>query len=187
MPDSDGDGLNDGQEIEKNIDPLKRDSDGDGIEDGIDPDPGNAATKTATQGLTTVTPTRPASTLNPTTDLSIFVDSGAASAVPGASMTYTITPGNNGCHITNAQIIDTFPDALVNIAELHRFLGFLLLGSNGFGKPQHAGGSGGRREITYIVSGSVSRASGSITNSASVSLPTGSVGSNSTNNVATDT
>jgi len=190
MPDSDGDGLNDGQEIEKNIDPLKRDTDGDGLEDGIDPDPGNAPTKTATHSLTTVTPTRPASTQNPTADLSIFVDSGAASAVPGASMTYTIRVRNNGpSNVTNAQVLDTFPDALINISwSCTATSASYCRGSNGFSNLNMlvdllVGG-----EITFIVSGSVSPgSSGSITNSASVSAPSGFVESNSTNNVATDT
>jgi len=44
--DTDTDGLSDGREIEKGTDPLRKDTDDDGIMDSVDPDPLHAATKT---------------------------------------------------------------------------------------------------------------------------------------------
>jgi len=55
--DSDADGLNDGKEIEKGTDPLKKDTDGDGIIDSLDTDPLHAASKTPLI-LPSATPTR---------------------------------------------------------------------------------------------------------------------------------
>lgn len=190
MPDTDGDGLTDGEEVRLGLDPLKRDTDGDGIEDGLDPDPAHAPTMTPTPTASPITPTSPAPTQIPAADLSIFVNSGSDTAVPGTSLTYNVRVRNNGPnHVADARVINTLPDALVNTTwSCSASPGSFCRGSNGFGNLNMlvdilAGG-----EVTYIVSGNISPgATGTLVNSASITAPSGFVESNSSNNIASNT
>lgn len=67
VSDTDGDGLSDGEEVRRGLNPLKRDTDGDGLEDNVDPDPGVASTPTPFVTPTqTSTPTATTPTVTPT-------------------------------------------------------------------------------------------------------------------------
>ena len=51
----------------------------------------------------------------PTTDLSITMDDGVTTVVPGTLNTYTITVTNNGPDpVTSVTLTDTIPGALLN-------------------------------------------------------------------------
>ena len=122
LVDSDGDTLMDGDEIKKGLNPLSRDTDGDGLPDNLDPDPGHAPTHTSTFVQTpTFTPT-PTPTLTPTqippsADLVVTVDNGTTSSVPGRTTSYTIVITNKGpSAVRNIQIEDTFSAELVNLS-----------------------------------------------------------------------
>lgn len=123
ISDSDGDGIKDGDEVERGIDPLKKDTDGDGIEDAADPDPAKSPTQTPqTSPTSTSSPTNqtttPTITLTPqgtSTDLSISMNNGQASSIPGTKVTYTIVATNKGpIAVTNAKVVDMFPGSIIN-------------------------------------------------------------------------
>lgn len=67
LADTDGDSLKDGEEVRRNLNPLKRDTDGDGIDDNLDPDPLSAASPTPPASATaTFTPSPTVATVTPT-------------------------------------------------------------------------------------------------------------------------
>lgn len=123
-------------------------------------------------------------------DLSITVSDGQTATLPGSPITYTIVASNLGPHpIFGATITDTVPSAIegavwtcvkgVNPAipcgsgtgNISDTVGFLSVGS----------------PVTYTLTGTISAgASGSLTNTASVTAPGGVTDSSSSNNSATD-
>jgi uncharacterized repeat protein (TIGR01451 family) len=122
------------------------------------------------------------------TDLAITKNDGVSSLSPGSTTTYTIVVSNNGpTAVTGATVTDA-PDSLT--------LGpWTCSGSGGAVCP--ASGSGNLSVVvTLPVGGSItfqiaatvkSEATGSMTNTATVTLPAGTSDSNPANNVATDT
>jgi eukaryotic-like serine/threonine-protein kinase len=64
--DTDGDTLLDGLEVQQGTNPLNRDTDGDGLQDNVDPDPGRLPTFTPTPTSTTTPTPTPRLTSTPT-------------------------------------------------------------------------------------------------------------------------
>jgi uncharacterized repeat protein (TIGR01451 family) len=127
----------------------------------------------------------------PQADLQITKTDNSATAVPGTSTTYTIVVTNAGPRdVTGATVQDTFPANLTGVTWTASATG----GATGF----TANGSGGAindtvnmpagSRITYIVTGAVSAAAtGSLSNTATVTAPAGVTDPDTSNNVATDT
>jgi uncharacterized repeat protein (TIGR01451 family) len=202
-PDSDGDGLKDGDEVLRGINPLKRDTDGDGIEDAMDPDPGRAPTSTLIPTLTftsipsfSPTPTRTGTpTLTPTppiriADLTISMNNGANSLVPGTNASYNIVVLNRGPgSVTSAQVSDIFPSTFTSVTwTCSATAGSLCQTSNGFGNINARVDLALNGSATFIANGIVAaNASGLLINTANVTVPSGYTDPNTANNMASDT
>jgi uncharacterized repeat protein (TIGR01451 family) len=127
-------------------------------------------------------------TLNPQADLSITKTDGVTTAVPGGSVTYTITASNAGpSNAPGATVADTFPASLTPTWTCAGAGGGTCTAS-GSGNINDtvnlpAGGS-----VTYTVSASVSAAAaGTLSNTATVTTPGGVTDPTPGNNSATDT
>ncbi len=129
-----------------------------------------------------------ADTLTPQADLAITKTDGITTAVPGGSVTYTITASNAGpSNASNVTVADTFPASLIAT--------WTCLGAGG--GTCTAAGSGNINNtvnlpvggsVTYTVSASISAAtSGTLSNTATVTAPGGVTDPNPGNNSATDT
>jgi uncharacterized repeat protein (TIGR01451 family) len=127
-------------------------------------------------------------TLTPQADLSITKTDGVTTAVPGGSVTYTITASNAGpSNASGATVADTFPASLTPT--------WTCVGAGG--GTCTASGSGNINDtvnlpaggsVTYTVSASVSAAAtGSLSNTATVTAPAGVTDPTPGNNSATDT
>jgi uncharacterized repeat protein (TIGR01451 family) len=144
----------------------------------VDPVPGNnSATDT--------------DTLTPTADLSITKTDGVTSKVPGTSVTYTIVVTNNGpSDAGGATVSDTFPAELTGVT----FTSVAAGGATG----NTAAGSGNISDtltlmpagssVTYTVNATIqATATGSLSNTATVTAPGGVTDPTPGNNSATDT
>jgi uncharacterized repeat protein (TIGR01451 family) len=125
----------------------------------------------------------------PVADLAITKTDGAATEVPGTTVTYTITVSNAGPDpITGATVTDTFPGVLSGVS-------WTCVGAGG--GTCTAGGSGNISDLvnlpvggtaTYMATGTISAAAtGTLVNTASVAVPATSFDPNLANNSATDT
>ena len=131
-----------------------------------------------------------ANPLTPTADLSITKTDGAMSSVAGTAISYTIVASNPGpSTIVGATVNDTPPSALTNVswtcaATVGSSCGVALgIGPIADTVTIAVGGS-----VTYTLNATVAAsASGSVTNTASVVLPSGSVDPTPGNNSADDT
>ena len=121
-------------------------------------------------------------------DLAITNSDGASMAHPGGTVVYAITASNPGpSGISGATVADAFPSTLV--------CNWTCAGANGATCP--ASGSGninslvnlpGGTSVTFTATCAVSvSASGSISNTATITPPSGVVDPNTANNTATDT
>src|SRR5204862_456621 len=115
---------------------------------------------------------------------------GAATAIPGTSITYTIVVSNAGpSTATGASVVDTFPASLTGATYTAVQTG----GATGF----TASGSGNINDtvtlpvgstITYTATATLSAsATGTLSNAATVSAPAGVTDPTPANNTATDT
>ncbi len=151
----------------------------------------NTATITAPGGVTDPTPTNNSATdtdtLTPNADLGITKTDGVTTAVPGGSVTYTITVSNAGpSNVTGATVADTFPASLT--------ASWTGVGAGGGSGPASGTGNintpvnlpaGG--SFTFTVSaGIASSATGTLSNTATISAPGGVTDPNPSNNSATD-
>jgi len=154
----------------------------------------NTATVTAPVGVTdpnlannSATDT---DTLTPQADLSITKTDGAASEVPGTSVTYTIVATNNGPSDANGvSVADTFPGILTGVT----FNSVAAGGATG----NTAAGAGNINDslnmpagssVTYTVTATISAsATGNLVNTATVTAPGGVTDPTPGNNSATDT
>ncbi|GAB4433801.1 MAG: hypothetical protein Kow0031_15420 [Anaerolineae bacterium] len=119
-------------------------------------------------------------------DLWLTQANGVDSAKPGSQVTYIISVGNDGpSHVTGAVVSDTFPAALTNVS-------WTCSASSGSSCPASGSGdinatvdllAGGQADFTVAATIDPA-ATGSLSNSATVSAPTDP---NSANNSATDT
>jgi uncharacterized repeat protein (TIGR01451 family) len=120
-PDTDADGLRDGDEARLGLNPLDNDTDDDGLIDGIDPDPGRAPTFTPVPTLTptptpTSTPTKTVTPQIPMVDVIVTINDGTNSATPGSMVSYTIFVTNKGpSPVSNVVVSDSFAAALTGM------------------------------------------------------------------------
>jgi uncharacterized repeat protein (TIGR01451 family) len=123
-------------------------------------------------------------------DLQITKKDGKATAVPGASDTYTIVVTNAGpSSVTGATVMDTFPAIFTGVTWTATATG----GATGF----TASGSGNINDtatmpvgstITYMATGTISPgATGTLSNTATVTPPASVTDANLNNNSSTDT
>lgn len=123
----------------------------------------------------------------PQADMAITKTDGVTTAVPGGSVTYTITASNAGPNAaTGANVADTFPAALTGT--------WTCVGAGG--GTCTASGSGNINDsvnlpsggsVTYTVSSTISSAAtGTLSNTASVTAPAGTTDPTPGNNSATD-
>ena len=141
----------------------------------------------ATTGVFKVVPTLAGSI---STDLNVTVTDDKSSINAGQTRTYTIVVNNLGPgNVTGATVSDTFPSIFTGVTFTATGSG----GASGF----TASGSGNINDtvtmpagsvITYLASGRLSSSgTGTLSNTASVSVPSGVTDTNPANNSATDT
>ena len=145
----------------------------------------NGVSPAATQTLTL--------TVNaPNADLSVAVTDDSAtpgSAVPGSSLTYTIVVTNSGpSDVTGATVADTLPagfnGATFTATQMGGASGFTASGS---GDINDAVDMPAGSTITYVIAGAIDAgATGTLSNTATVTAPGGVTDSNSSNDSATD-
>jgi uncharacterized repeat protein (TIGR01451 family) len=122
-------------------------------------------------------------------DLSITKTDGSAAYTPGASVTYTIVAGNSGpSSVTGALVTDALPPAIAGAT-------WTVAYTDGASGP--ASGSGNINALvnlpvsataTFTVTGIVSTsATGTLVNTATITVPAGTTDPNPANNSATDT
>jgi uncharacterized repeat protein (TIGR01451 family) len=148
-----------------------------------------AASFSALSGGTTATGDL-ASAAVPAPDISVTKTDGVTNTYQTATVTYTVTVKNNGTYIVSANLIDTVPAALTGVTwTCVASSGSTCDVASGSGNAISTGATlAASGTATYTVTGTVSVASGSIVNTASVSLDAGwLVESNAANNTATDT
>ncbi len=132
--------------------------------------------------------TAPVGIQQPQADLSITNTDGVSTVVPGGAVTYTITVRNTGPQaVTGARVLDTFPATLTPT--------WTAVGAGG--GMVTAAGSGNIDElvnlpvggsVTFTVSANISAgATGTLSNTATVTAPAGVTDPNPGNNSATDT
>ena len=155
----------------------------------------NTATVAVPSGVTDPTPANNSATdtdtLTPQADLRITKTDGKSSVAAGSSDTYTIVVTNAGpSAVSGTTVIDAFPASYTNAT----FTAVGTGGASGFA----TSGSGSLNQsgiilpagstITYTVIGTISAsATGSLSNTATVTVPAGVSDPTSSNNSATDT
>jgi len=156
----------------------------------------NTATVTAPEGIdtnsannsSTDTDTVVATTTG-TTDLSVFKSDGATTAVAGQNLTYTILVANLGTTpVTGATLTDVLP-ANTTFVSLTPPAGWNVTGPTAgvvTATNTTALASGGTAAFTLVVTVN-SGATGAVTNTATVTPPTGTADVNPVNNVSSDT
>ena len=126
-----------------------------------------------------------ADTLTPQADLSIAKDDGKTSAVPGTSTTYTITVTNNGpSTVTGATVSDPLPAGVTFVSATNGATYDAGTNTVHFTAGTLATGDTASFQLTVAIS---STATGTLSNTASVSPPAGVTDPNTTNNSGTDT
>ncbi len=151
----------------------------------------NTATVTAPAGVTDPTPgnnsATDSDTLTPSADLAITKTDGVTTPYAGGSVTYTITASNAGpSKATGATVADTFPASLTCTWTCTGAGGGTCTasGSGNINDPANlpSGGS-----VTYTAVCTVSTlATGTLSNTATVTAPAGVTDPNPANNSATD-
>ncbi len=153
----------------------------------------NTATVATGGGVTDPTPGNNSATdtdtLTPQADLSITKTDGAASAIPGTSVTYTITASNSGpSSAPGSTVADTFPATITGVTWTCVGAGGGTCTASGSGNINDTvnlpvGGS-----VTYTATGTISAsASGTVSNTATVTAAGGVTDPTPGNNSATDT
>lgn len=152
----------------------------------------NTATVAAPAGVTDPTPANNSATdtdtLNTSADLSVTKTDSVTSAVPGGSVTYTITGSNAGpSNAAGATLTDTFPASLTCTWTCAGSSGgsCTASGSGNIGGTVNlpSGGS-----VTYTATCSISgSAAGTLSNTATIAVPAGATDPAPGNNSATDT
>jgi uncharacterized repeat protein (TIGR01451 family) len=126
----------------------------------------------------------------PSADLHLTVSDGKSAAVAGANNIYTIVVSNAGpSYVTGAVVKDTFPSTFTGVTfsatETGGATGFTVTGS---GNIKNTVTMPPGSSITYKATGKLSAAAtGTVSNSASVTGPSGISDPNLANNTATDT
>jgi serine/threonine-protein kinase len=145
--------------------------------------------KAAPLPTTTIAPTTlpPTTTAPPTADLAISITDGATTKAPGDSVKYTIVASNTGpSAVTGALVSDIMPSGLSGVS-------WTCVGSGGGTCPGTGTGNinnsvdlpvGG--SVTFTVNGTVSQSAGTLSNTVTISSPSGVSDPTSSNNTATD-
>src|SRR6185369_13348461 len=154
----------------------------------------NSATAATTGGVTDPVPGNNTGTASTAViaqaDLSITKTDGAASAIPGTPIAYTITVTNNGPSDANgATVSDTFPGTLTGVTYTSVAAGGATGNTNaGAGNINDTVNMPSGSSITYTVNATIqSSATGSLSNTATVTAPGGVTDPSTGNNSATDT
>lgn len=126
--------------------------------------------------------------LNPSADLSISKTDGAASAVPGTPITYTIVARNSGpSFVGGAQVIDLLPAAISGATWTCAATPGSTCPGSGTGDISALISLDPGAEATFILTGTISAtATGTLANDASIVAPVGVTDPNTLNDVATD-
>ena len=152
----------------------------------------NIATITTPAGSTDPNPSNNSAadtdTLNVVADLSISKTDHDTNTRPGDPITYQIVVANAGpSAVTGATVVDSMPVGIIGVSWTC---------TAGVGGGCAASGTGDLNElvdlgvgsaVTFIVTGTVTATTGTLTNTAQVDVPTGATDPNTANNVATDT
>jgi large repetitive protein len=153
----------------------------------------NTATVTSPPNIPDLDPSDNTATdtdpLTPRADLSIVKTDGQTTSTPGTSITYTIVVNNNGpSNVTGASIQDLFPPELLSPSYVSIASGGASGNTSGSGDINDTVNMPVGSQILYIVSATVSpSATGTLTNTATVSPPPGTTDPNPGNNLSTDT
>ncbi len=158
----------------------------------------NTATAAAPVGVTESNATNNSATdtdnVTPVADLSITKTDGATVAVPGTAITYTVVVANAGpSAVTNAAVADSIPTAITGVTWTCAAVAGASCGA--------ASGSGNTiattasmapgTSVTYTITGTVAPSTpagtGTLVNTATVSVPSGTTDPTPANNSATDT
>ncbi|HET7019699.1 MAG TPA: hypothetical protein VFI58_03180 [Xanthobacteraceae bacterium] len=148
----------------------------------------NTATVAAPAGTTDPNATNDSSTfstaLTPQADLAVSIDDGTTSVVPGTSTTYTITVTNNGpTTVTSLTLTDSIPAALLN-PNFAPSAGTYDTNTRVWSGLNLTSG----QSATMTLAGTISaNATGSLSNTVTVTAPSGTTDANPSNNSATDT
>jgi uncharacterized repeat protein (TIGR01451 family) len=129
-------------------------------------------------------------TLVPTADLSITKTDGSATAVPGATTTYTIVVSNAGpSAVTNAPVADLLPGSVASATWT-----CVATGGSSCGTASGTGNLAANVSLApsgtatfTLVATLAQSATGTLTNTATVGVPPGVTDPNPANNTATDT
>jgi uncharacterized repeat protein (TIGR01451 family) len=152
----------------------------------------NTATVTAPAGVTDPTPgnnsATDSDTLAASADLSITKTDGVAAAVAGGSTTYTIVASNAGpSNATGATVADTFPASL-SCTWTCAGAGGGTCTASGSGNINNTVNLPGGGNVTYTATCTISAlATGTLSNTATVTAPAGVTDPTPANNSATDT
>src|SRR5262245_32079313 len=123
-------------------------------------------------------------TLTPQADLAVAMTDGKLIVVPGTSNTYTITVTNNGpSTVTSLTLTDMIPAALLNPNFAHS-VGAYNVGTGAWSGLNLASGQSASMTLTGTID---PNATGSLTNTVTVTAPSGTTDTNLANNAATDT
>ncbi|GHB58136.1 FG-GAP-like repeat-containing protein [Persicitalea jodogahamensis] len=130
----------------------------------------------------------PFTVLPPSADLSITKTDGVTTATPGGSVTYTITASNAGpSSVVGATVADTYPASLTGVTWTCVGAGGGTCTASGSGNLNDAVNLPSGGSVTYTVSANISpSATGTLSNTATVSTPQGVSDPVSGNNSATD-
>ena len=153
----------------------------------------NTATVTAPAGSTDTNTSNNSATdtdaVDAVFDLSITKSDGVSTVVAGQATTYTITVANSGpTNVTGATVVDTFPTSLTNVSYSSTANG------GATGNTESASGNisdtvnlPAGSSIQYVVTATVvDSATGTVSNTATVTAPVGMPEANTANNSATD-
>ena len=129
--------------------------------------------------------------ITPTADLSITKTDGLTTVAAGDVISYTIVAGNSGpSPITGASIADSIPAVIVGASwTCSATAGSACANANGIGSISELVDVAAGGQVTFAVSGTVNASAvpGSLSNTATVTPPGGSVDPTPANNSATDT
>ena len=128
-------------------------------------------------------------TLTPLANLSVVKTDGAATAVPGAPITYSIVVGNAGpSAVAGASVVDAMPAALTNASwTCTGNAGGLCGSASGTGPIATSASLPSGATVTYTVTATVSAsATGVVANTATVAAPVGVTDPDTSDNSSTD-
>jgi uncharacterized repeat protein (TIGR01451 family) len=122
-------------------------------------------------------------------DLAVTKSDGLTSAVPGESLTYTVTATNGGpSAAAGAVVLDAFPAALTGVTWTCTASGGASCAAGGAGNIADAVNLPVGGAVSYTATGTVlSGATGTLTNTATVAPPPGGTDPDPANDTATDT